>query len=79
MLNSQEWLDVRYTAQGNVPVPAGNFTYTPGMELPDYLDNDKNLRLSDTDWIDVILKNSVSTTTDLGYSYGNKNWKYSRD
>lgn len=85
VLNSQQWLDVRYIAQGNVPVPAGNFTYTPGTPLPEYLDADENLRLSDINWIDVILKNSISTTTDFGYSYGNKRWKvfsgigYTRD
>jgi TonB-linked SusC/RagA family outer membrane protein len=85
VLNSQEWLDVRYVAQGNVPVPAGDFTYTPGTPLPEYLDDEKNLKLSDTDWIDVILKNSISTTTDFGYSYGNKRFKvfsgvgYTRD
>lgn len=75
VLNSQEWLDVRYIAQGNVPVPAGNFLYSPGTPLPEFLDNEQNLRTSDTDWINVILKNSISTTTDLGYSYGNKRWK----
>ena len=85
VLNSQEWLDVRYIAQGNVPVRAGNITYSPGTELPEFLDADKNLRLSDTDWIDVILQNSVTTTTDLGYSYGDERWKvftglgYTRD
>lgn len=75
VLKSQEWLDVRYIAQGNVPVPAGDFIYTPGTPLPEYLDTEQNLRLSDTEWIDVILKNPISTTTDLGYSYGNKIWK----
>ncbi len=75
VLNSQEWLDVRYIAQGNVPVPAGDFLYSPGTPLPEFLDNEQNLRTSDTDWINVILKNSISTTTDLGYSYGNKRWK----
>ncbi|MCW0484450.1 SusC/RagA family TonB-linked outer membrane protein [Gaoshiqia sediminis] len=75
VLDAQEWLDVRYIAQGNVPVTAGSFTYTPGTPLPEFLDADNNLRLSNTNWIDVILKNSVSTTTDLGYSYGNKRWK----
>ena len=85
VLNAQEWLDMRYIAQGNVPVTAGNFTYTPGTPLPSFLDVDNNLRLSDTDWIDIILKNSVSTTTDFGYSYGNKTFKlftglgYTRD
>ena len=85
VLKSQEWLDVRYKAQGNVPVPVGDFVYTPGTPLPEYLDNEKNLRTSDTDWINVILKNSLSTTTDLGYSYGNNKWKvfsgigYTRD
>ncbi|WP_157625017.1 TonB-dependent receptor plug domain-containing protein, partial [Sunxiuqinia dokdonensis] len=38
VLNAQDWLDVRYTAQGNVPVTAGNFTYTPGTPLPEFLD-----------------------------------------
>lgn len=85
VLNSQEWLDVRYRAQGNVPVTAGNFTYSPGTPLPDFLDADNNLRVSNTDWIDVILKNSVTTTTDLGYSYGDQRFKiftglsYTRD
>ena len=75
VLNAQEWLDVRYIAQGNVPVTAGNFTYSPGTPLPSFLDVDNNLRLSNTDWIDIILKNSISTTTDFGYSYGNKTFK----
>jgi TonB-linked SusC/RagA family outer membrane protein len=75
VLNAQEWLDVRYRAQGNLPVAAGNFAYTPGNPLPEFLDDQQNLRLSNTNWIDVISRNSVSTTTDFGYSYANKKWK----
>lgn len=75
VLSAQEWLDVRYKAQGNVPVTAGNFTYTPGTPLPEYLDAENNLKLSNTNWIDVILKPSVSTTNDFGISYGTKRWK----
>lgn len=75
VLNSQEWLDVRYRAQGNLPVAAGNFAYTPGNSLPEFLDDQQNLRLSNTDWIDVISRNSISTTTDFGYSFANQKWK----
>ena len=75
VLGSQEWLDVRYIAQGNVPVTAGDITYTPGTPLPEFLDSDNNLRVSNTDWIDVILKNSISTTTDFGYSNGSDRYK----
>lgn len=75
VLGAQEWLDVRYLAQGKTPVTAGNFAYTPGTELPEFLDAGNNLRLSNTDWVDVILRNSISTTTDLGYSIAKDNWK----
>lgn len=75
VLGAQEWLDVRYLAQGKTPVTAGNFAYTPGTELPEFLDAGKNLRLSNTDWVDVILRNSISTTTDLGYSIAKDKWK----
>jgi TonB-linked SusC/RagA family outer membrane protein len=75
VLNAQQWLDVRYVAQGNVPVPAGNFVYTPGVQLPTYLDANNNLLVSDTNWINTILRNSVSTRTDFGYSKAKDNWK----
>lgn len=75
VLSGQEWLDVRYTAQGNTPVTAGNLTYTPGTPLPEFLDVENNLRLSNTNWIDIILKNSVSQTYDIGYSNAGENWK----
>ncbi|MCB9296754.1 MAG: TonB-dependent receptor [Lewinellaceae bacterium] len=75
VLGGQEWLDVRYVAQGNTPVTAGNFVYEPGTELPAFLDDKNNLRLSNTDWVDVIMNNSISATTDLGYSFANDTWK----
>ena len=75
VLSGQEWLDVRYIAQGKTPVTAGNFVYEPETELPTFLDDNNNLRLSNTDWVDVIMRNSVSTTTDLGYSFANDTWK----
>ncbi|MFV8344034.1 SusC/RagA family TonB-linked outer membrane protein [Flavobacterium sp. XS2P39] len=75
VLSGQQWLDVRYKAQGNNPVSAGNFIYVPGTPLPEFLDDNNNLRLSNTNWIDVILKNSFSSTTDFGYSYANDRWK----
>lgn len=74
VLGGQEWLDVRYIAQGKTPVTAGNFVYEPGTELPAFLDNANNLRLSNTDWVDVIMGNSISATTDLGYSFANDTW-----
>jgi TonB-linked SusC/RagA family outer membrane protein len=75
VLSGQEWLDVRYIAQGNTPVTAGNFVYEPGVELPEFIDAENNLRLSNTDWVDVIMQNSVSTTTDLGYSFASETFK----
>ncbi len=75
VLGGQEWLDVRYIAQGKTPVTAGSFTYEPGTELPTFLDDNNNLRLSNTDWVDVIMGNSISATTDLGYSFANDTWK----
>ncbi|KQB42005.1 TonB-dependent receptor plug [Flavobacterium daejeonense] len=75
VLSAQEWLDVRYKAQGNVPVAAGNFAYSPGNPLPEFLDDNQNLRLSNTNWVDVISRNSISTTTDFGYSFANNKWK----
>lgn len=75
VLGAQDWLDVRYVAQGNSAVTAGNFTYTPGTPLPTYLDANNNLRVSDTDWIDVILNNSLSTRSDFSYSTARNNWK----
>ncbi len=74
VLGGQEWLDVRYIAQGGTPVVAGNLTYTPETPLPEYLDANQNMRLSNTDWVDVIMNNSVSVTTDLGYSIAKDNW-----
>lgn len=75
VLGGQEWLDVRYAAQGNKPVVAGNFEYIPGMQLPGYLDNDNNLRLSNTNWVDEVMGNSTSTTTDLGYSRATEDFR----
>ncbi|WP_375586863.1 SusC/RagA family TonB-linked outer membrane protein [Flagellimonas aurea] len=75
VLNAQDWLDVRYAAQGGVPVVAGSLVYTPGTPLPEFLDANNNLRVSDTDWVDVITGNSISTTTDLGYSYASDKFK----
>jgi len=74
VLGSQDWLDVRYAANGGVPVVAGNIVYTPGTELPEFLDAERNLRTSNTNWVDVITRNSISTTTDFGYSYANDKW-----
>lgn len=75
VLGSQDWLDVRYRANGGVPVVAGSIVYTPGTQLPEFLDTNNNLRVSNTNWVDVITKNSISTTTDFGYSYGTDKWK----
>ena len=75
VLGGQEWLDVRYVAQGKTPVSAGNFLYTPETPLPKYLDDKNNLLLSNTNWVNVIMRNSLSTTTDLGYSMAKNNWK----
>tara|TARA_R110001583_G_scaffold122569_1_gene273854 strand:- start:9516 stop:12614 length:3099 start_codon:yes stop_codon:yes gene_type:complete len=75
VLESQDWLDVRYQANGGVPVVAGSFVYTPGTPLPEFLDADSNLRVSNTNWVDVITKNSISTTTDFSYSVAKNNWK----
>lgn len=75
VLGGQEWLDVRYIAQGGEPVVAGNLVYSPGTQLPEFLDANNNLRLSNTDWVDVVMNNSVSLTTDLGYSIANDKWK----
>lgn len=75
VLGSQDWLDVRYRANGGVPVVAGSFVYTPGTPLPEFLDANNNLRLSNTNWVDVITRNSISTTTDFGYSIAKNNWK----
>lgn len=85
VLGSQDWLDVRYRANGGVPVVAGSFVYMPGTPLPDFLDADYNLRVSNTNWVDVITKNSISSTTDFSYSLAKNNWKiftglgYSKD
>jgi TonB-linked SusC/RagA family outer membrane protein len=75
VLGAQDWLDVRYRANGGVPVVAGNFVYTPGTPLPEFLDANNNLRVSNTNWVDVITKNAISTTTDFGYSVAKNNWK----
>ncbi|MEL7123736.1 MAG: carboxypeptidase-like regulatory domain-containing protein, partial [Bacteroidota bacterium] len=75
VLGGQDWLDVRYIAQGGVPVTAGNLVYTPGTPLPEFLDANQNLRLSNTDWVDVVMNNSVSVTTDLSYSVAKENWR----
>lgn len=75
VLSGEDWLQVRYRAQGNTPVTVGNFVYRPGIELPRYLDAGNNLLLSNTDWVDVIMNNAVSTTTDLGFSAAKNNWK----
>lgn len=74
VLSGQDWLNVRYAANGGVPVVAGNIVYTPGTQLPEFLDANNNLRLSNTNWVDVITKNSISTTTDFGYSYATDKW-----
>lgn len=75
VLSAQEWLDVRYAAQGNAAVTAGNFSYIPGMELPMYLDDANNLRTSNTNWIDTVLKTSVSYRTDFTAAVSKGNWK----
>lgn len=75
VLGGQEWLDVRYRAQGNSPVTAGNVLYEPGKPLPEFLDANNNLRLSNTDWVDVVMNNSVSVTSDLSYSVAKEKWR----
>ncbi|WP_439132573.1 carboxypeptidase-like regulatory domain-containing protein, partial [Polaribacter sp.] len=75
VLGAQDWLDVRYRANGGVPVVAGNIVYTPGTQLPTFLDANNNLRVSNTNWVDEITRNSISTTTDFGYSYATDKWK----
>lgn len=75
VLGAQDWLDVRYAAQGNSAVTAGNFTYIPGNTIPEFLDANNNLRTSNTNWIDVILNNSISSRTDLSYATSKNNWK----
>lgn len=75
VLGAQDWLDVRYRAQGNTPVVAGNFVYTPGTPLSQFIDAENNLRTSNTNWVNEITKNSLSTTTDFGYSFATDKWK----
>lgn len=75
VLSAQEWLDVRYAANGGVPVVAGSIVYTPGEQLPEFLDANNNLRVSNTNWVDVITDNSISSTTDFGYNYATDKWK----
>lgn len=75
VLGGQDWLDVRYAANGGVPVVAGNIVYTPGTQLPNFLDANSNLKVSNTNWVDEITRNSISTTTDFGYAYATDKWK----
>jgi len=74
LLNSQQWADVTYQAQ----LGAGITTPThpvlinngSGFTIPQYLDPNGVQTASDTNWVDTIISNSISSNTDFGYRKG---------
>lgn len=75
LLNAQQWTDVYYQARLNDGV-TGDFgpliDNGTGFTIPEFLDPAQLMRASDTDWVDVIIKDAVSYNTDFNYRYGNE-------
>ncbi|MGY5849866.1 SusC/RagA family TonB-linked outer membrane protein [Salegentibacter sp. F14] len=76
VLNARQWADVYYQARANDGI-TGNFNMLidngNGFDIPEFLDDEQLLRSSDTDWVDVIIDNSVSYNSDANYRYGDEN------
>ncbi|WP_282017660.1 SusC/RagA family TonB-linked outer membrane protein [Salegentibacter mishustinae] len=73
ILNARQWADVYYEARANDGV-SGDFNVLTdngtGFDIPDFLDEDELIRTSDTNWLDVIIDESISYNTDFSYRYG---------
>ncbi|WP_372920243.1 SusC/RagA family TonB-linked outer membrane protein, partial [Salegentibacter sp.] len=75
VLNARQWADTYYQARANDGI-SGNFNMLTdngtGFDIPEFLDDEQLLRASDTDWVDVIIDNSLSYNSDANYRYGNE-------
>ncbi|MCY4561030.1 MAG: TonB-dependent receptor [Flavobacteriaceae bacterium] len=78
LLNSLQWADVRYQAQlgAGIAVPSHPVLVNngSGFDIPQFLDPNGVQTASDTDWVDVITENSVSTNVDFGFRKGTEKY-----
>ncbi|NDP27330.1 MAG: TonB-dependent receptor [Flavobacterium sp.] len=77
LLNSQQWADVEYQAQRGAgiaspthPVLINNGS---GFTLPQYLDPNGLQTAANTNWVNEITNNTISSNTDFGYRKGTEN------
>lgn len=77
LLNSQQWADVEYQAQLGAgiaspthPVLINNGS---GFSIPQYLDPNGLQTAANTNWVNEITNNTISSNTDFGYRKGTEN------
>lgn len=73
ILNSRQWADVYYAARRNDGI-SGNFNVLidngDGFDIPEFLDQGKIIRSSNTNWVDSIINTTVSHNNELSYRIG---------
>lgn len=77
LLNSQQWADVEYQAQRGAGIASPTHPFLinngSGFTIPQYLDSNSLQTAANTNWVNEITNNSVSSNTDFGYRKGTEN------